>query len=126
MSGIVFRQQLGAASPRRFMDPMVGLFRNAVAAAGRRAEIAHFTGRPIMQFRFIKVALLFTLGALMPSSVQAQNLLPLSVELGDVSLTKLPFVMAVEAGLYRRNGLEVKQFITPAAHAPLRHRHGVI
>src|SRR5262249_60825992 len=109
MSGIVFRQQLGAASPRRFMDPMVGLFRNAVAAAGGRAEIAHFTGRPILQFRFIKVALLFTLGALMPSSVQAQNLLPLSVELGDVSLTKLPLGKAVRAVTQRANRLQGKK-----------------
>ena len=38
-------------------------------------------------------------------SAQAQ-LLPISIELGDVSLTKLPFVMAAEAGIYRRNGLD--------------------
>src|ERR1700704_3247608 len=54
--------------------------------------------------------------------VRAQDrLLPITVELGDVSLTKLPFVMAVEAGIYKRNGLEVKQFITPNA-AELIHR----
>ena len=34
-----------------------------------------------------------------------EQLLPVTVELGDVSLTKLPFVMAAEAGIYQRNGL---------------------
>jgi hypothetical protein len=48
------------------------------------------------------------------------KLLPLTVELGDVSLTKLPFVMAAEAGIYQRNGLAVKQFITPNAAELIR------
>jgi NitT/TauT family transport system substrate-binding protein len=52
--------------------------------------------------------------------------LPLSVELGDVSLTKLPFVMAAEAGIYRRNGLAVRQFITPGAAEAIRKSAGVI
>ena len=56
----------------------------------------------------------------------AQELLPLSVELGDVSLTKLPFVMAAEAGLYRRNGLDVKQFITPRAAELIRQSSGLV
>ena len=64
--------------------------------------------------------------------------LPVTVELGDVSLTKLPFVMAAEAGIYRRNGLEVGHYHPNAAElirrsAGLvfpkefrRHRHGAI
>ncbi len=42
---------------------------------------------------------------------------PLTVELGDVSATKVPFIVAAESGIYARNGLEVTQFITPAAAA---------
>ena len=54
------------------------------------------------------------------------KLLPVSVELGDVSLTKLPFVMAAEAGIYTRNGLAVKQYITPRAADLIRQSSGVI
>jgi NitT/TauT family transport system substrate-binding protein len=38
-----------------------------------------------------------------------------TVELGDVSATKVPFIVAAESGIYARNGLEVTQFITPLA-----------
>jgi len=58
-------------------------------------------------------------------SAQAQ-LLPISVELGDVSLTKLPFVMAAEAGIYRRNGLDARQYITPRAAELIRQSSGVV
>src|SRR5207244_13514569 len=60
-------------------------------------------------------------------SVSAQEkLLPVSVELGDVSLTKLPFVMAAETGIYRRNGLDVKQYITPNAAELIRRSTGLV
>jgi NitT/TauT family transport system substrate-binding protein len=51
---------------------------------------------------------------------------PLKIEvgLGDVSLNKLMFVVAAEAGLYQKNGLEVAQFITPSAAEVVR-RSGV-
>ena len=39
----------------------------------------------------------------------------LTVELGDVSLTKLPFIMAADYGIYERNGLKIRQYITPSA-----------
>jgi NitT/TauT family transport system substrate-binding protein len=55
-----------------------------------------------------------------------EDVLPLSVELGDVSLTKLPFVMAAEAGIYRRNGLAVKQYITPIAAELIRRSSGLV
>ena len=55
-----------------------------------------------------------------------EQLLPVTVELGDVSLTKLPFVMAAEAGIYRRNGLAVKQFITPNAAELIRRGAGLV
>lgn len=52
----------------------------------------------------------------------AAKLLPVTVELGDVSLTKLPFIMAADNGIYERAGLKVDQFITPSAATcrPLR------
>jgi NitT/TauT family transport system substrate-binding protein len=50
----------------------------------------------------------------------ADNLIPVSVELGDVSLTKLPFIMAADNGIYQRDGLKVSQFITPSAAAAVR------
>jgi NitT/TauT family transport system substrate-binding protein len=75
--------------------------------------------------RHLAGALLAVIGALAATAAQAQ-LLPISVELGDVSLTKLPFVMAAEAGIYRRNGLEAKQYITPRAAELIRQSSGVI
>src|SRR5690348_4551495 len=67
----------------------------------------------------------FALLAAAPGSAQAQSL-SVSVELGDVSLTKLPFVMAAEAGIYRRNGLDAKQYITPRAAELIRQSSGVV
>ncbi len=59
--------------------------------------------------------------------VRAEDkLLPITVELGDVSLTKLPFVMAAEAGIYKRNGLEVRQYITPNAAELIRRSAGLV
>jgi NitT/TauT family transport system substrate-binding protein len=40
---------------------------------------------------------------------------PVDVALGDVSINKVPFLIAADAGIYRTNGLEVHQFITPGA-----------
>ena len=48
----------------------------------------------------------------------------LRVGLGDVSLNKIPFVAAYEGGIYKKNGLEVEQFITPSA-AEVARRSGV-
>ena len=42
------------------------------------------------------------------------------VALGDVSINKVPFLIAADAGLYARNGLVVHQFITPNAAAAAR------
>src|SRR6185503_19350880 len=52
--------------------------------------------------------------ALQPASA-ADRLIPLEVALGDVSLNKVPFLIAADAGIYTRNGLAVRQFLTPAA-----------
>lgn len=50
----------------------------------------------------------------------ADNLIPITVELGDVSLTKLPFIIAADNGIYEKNGLKVSQFITPSAAEAVR------
>lgn len=53
-----------------------------------------------------------------------EKLIPIKVTLGDVSLNKLIFVIAKEAGFYQKNGLDVDQFITPDAADTVR-RSGV-
>src|SRR5579872_1603839 len=53
------------------------------------------------------------------------RLVPPTVALGDVSLNKVPFLIAADAGIYAKNGLDVHQFITPAA-AEVARQSGVI
>jgi NitT/TauT family transport system substrate-binding protein len=59
-----------------------------------------------------------------PASAQ-QALIKIKVSLGDVSLNKLIFVVAQDEGIYKKNGLEVDQFVTPGAADTVR-RSGVI
>lgn len=69
------------------------------------------------------LAVLATLMAFGQSRAQespASTLIPLTVELGDVSLTKLPFIMAADNHIYEKNGLKVSQYITPGAAAAVR------
>src|SRR3954465_11554116 len=60
---------------------------------------------------------LFLLAATaLPQAAKAQqDSAELTVELGDVSLTKLPFIMAADYGIYEKNGLKIRQYITPSA-----------
>jgi ABC-type nitrate/sulfonate/bicarbonate transport system substrate-binding protein len=69
---------------------------------------------------FVVILLLF---GVCPASGQEQ-LIKIRVGLGDVSLNKIPFVAAYEAGIYKKNGLEVEQFITPSA-AEVARRSGI-
>ena len=46
---------------------------------------------------------------------QAQDLIPINVSLGDVSLNKVAFLVAADNGIYENNGLKVRQFITANA-----------
>jgi NitT/TauT family transport system substrate-binding protein len=75
-----------------------------------------------------RFAVAFVLCALLTpmSAPRAQEALPVSVELGDVSLTKLPFIVAADAGIYERNGLKVSQFISPRAAELIRQSAGVV
>src|SRR5499426_116570 len=68
------------------------------------------------------VTLLFI--GISPAGAQEQ-LIKLRVGLGDVSLNKLPFVTAYEAEIYKKNGLDVEQFITQSA-ADVARRTGII
>lgn len=55
----------------------------------------------------------------------ADGLISVDVSLGDVSINKVPFLMAADNGIYERNGLDVHQFITPNA-ANTASNNGVI
>jgi NitT/TauT family transport system substrate-binding protein len=66
---------------------------------------------PIMSRAFVVgVAALLALSA--PTLAQPTRI---EVSLGDVSLQKVPFIIAADAGIYAKNGLDVHQFITPRA-----------
>ena len=55
----------------------------------------------------------------------ADALIAVDVALGDVSINKVPFLMAADNGIYARNGLAVHQFITPNA-AEVARNSGVV
>ena len=52
-----------------------------------------------------------------PAVAAEPRFIPLEVALGDASLNKVPFLIAADAGIYARNGLAVRQFLTPTAAA---------
>lgn len=58
-------------------------------------------------------------------AVAAERLVSVEVDLGDISLNKVPYLMAADNGIYARNGLDVRQYITPAAAENAR-RSGVV
>src|SRR6188508_3584766 len=70
----------------------------------------------------ICAAAAFVTGAI--GAAQAQDLLPLEVSLGDVSLNKVAFLVAADNGIYEKNGLKVRQFITANAASRIK-RSGV-
>jgi NitT/TauT family transport system substrate-binding protein len=55
----------------------------------------------------------------------ASGLVSVDVALGDVSINKVPFLMAADNGIYERNGLDIHQFVTPNA-AEVARNSGVI
>ena len=70
-----------------------------------------------------RALILVLLLGLLPWSAAAQAqdaTTSITVELGDVSATKVPFIVAAESGIYARNGLTVTQFITPNAAENVR------
>jgi len=55
----------------------------------------------------------------------AEILISVDVGLGDITINKVPFLIASDNGIYERNGLEIHQFISPGA-AELARRSGVV
>ena len=81
-----------------------------------------------MQSRMTALAGLIAVTTLMffaapPGNTQGQST-ELKLLLGDVSLNKLPFVLAYEEGIFKKNGLDVKPMFTPGSVAIIR-RSGV-
>lgn len=72
----------------------------------------------------LALALLLSCFALQRAAA-AERLVPLEVDLGDISLNKVAYLIAADTGIYARNGLDVRQYITPAA-AEVARRSGVI
>ncbi|MGH7554926.1 MAG: ABC transporter substrate-binding protein, partial [Longimicrobiales bacterium] len=60
------------------------------------------------------------------SSTPAEARVSVDVSLGDVSINKVPFLVAADAGLYAKHGLDVHQFITPNAAADARNSGVVV
>jgi NitT/TauT family transport system substrate-binding protein len=52
------------------------------------------------------------------------ELIPIELSLGDVSLNKVAFLVAADNGIYEKNGLRVRQFITAKAASRIK-RSGV-
>ena len=51
-------------------------------------------------------------------------MIPVQLSLGDVSLNKVAFLVAGDNGIYEKNGLKVRQFITAGAASRIK-RSGV-
>lgn len=76
--------------------------------------------------RLILACAAVMLGAPQQSALaQGDKPIAIDVGLGDVSLTKLIFIIAGESGIYARNGLKISQFITPNAAKTIR-ANGVV
>ena len=81
-----------------------------------------------MQIRMMSLVILVfvmapVLGETRSAGAQEQPV-KIRVGLGDVSLNKVPFVTAYEEGIYKKNGLELEQFVTPSA-ADVARRSGI-
>ena len=62
------------------------------------------------------VLLLIWLGLGIYTTAEAQERIPLRVDLGGyASINKIPFVIAYEEGIYEKNGLDVDQFVSSGA-----------
>ncbi|HWP85616.1 MAG TPA: ABC transporter substrate-binding protein [Terriglobia bacterium] len=79
--------------------------------------------------RLIRHSLAAAIFLLAPGIASAQRMGPapikLRVSLGDVDITKIVGAVALDEGIYQRNGLEVEQWITPGA-AEIARGNGVM
>jgi NitT/TauT family transport system substrate-binding protein len=67
-------------------------------------------------------AVVFAAGLI--GAAQAEELIPVELSLGDVSLNKVAFLVAADNGIYEKNGLRVRQFVTAGAASRIK-RSGV-
>jgi NitT/TauT family transport system substrate-binding protein len=67
-------------------------------------------------------AVVFAAGLI--GAAQAEELIPVELSLGDVSLNKVAFLVAADNGIYEKNGLKVRQFVTAGAASRIK-RSGV-
>ena len=67
------------------------------------------------------LTIVFTLSLLTGAAAKAGDSQQIDVSLGDVSINKVTFLVAADAGIYVKNGLNVHQFITPDAAEKIRH-----
>ena len=70
-----------------------------------------------MRRGWVYACLLFSIAVGWPArpARAQQDMLPLRVRLGDVSINKVPTIIAYEEGIYKKNGLDVQQWISPGA-----------
>jgi len=73
----------------------------------------------------LMLAVALSAGCGAANSTAVATPIAVDVALGDVSINKVPFLVAADAGLYEKHGLDVRQFITPGAAADAR-RSGVV
>ena len=59
-------------------------------------------------------------------ALAADRLVPVEVDMGDISLNKVPYLIAADTGIYARNGLDVRQYITPAAAENARRSRVIV
>ena len=80
---------------------------------------------PVALFRRHKFSSMLLLMLFVSGTTSAaDNLIKLNLLLGDVSMNKLPFVLALDEGIYQRNGLEVTPMFTRGS-AEIIRRSGV-
>jgi len=60
------------------------------------------------------------------TSTTAETRMAVDVALGDVSINKVPFLVAADAGLYAKHGLDVRQFMTRGAAEDARNSGVVV
>lgn len=69
-------------------------------------------------------SLVWLSGSIQPAFAEQadQKMIPLKVELGDVDITKIVCVIAYEEGIYKKNGLDVDQYIMKGAADSAKER----
>jgi NitT/TauT family transport system substrate-binding protein len=80
------------------------------------------TSRVISRIAFAAVLAWFSV----EPAAAADRLVTVEVDMGDISLNKVPYLIAADTGIYARNGLDVLQYITPAAAENARRSRVIV